>query len=227
MFRVNTLNGSIIDAVLALRGSKPIDDEYYKEVASNNDQGSYRLQNQKLGNILKFDLSNVVFTKDAYDLGSAINIEKSLGEFEVIWNAINGILQMHDVRRIGFSVEHRIDLSGVNPNSQAMATLCKLSTPSHPAKFLLHFEDRRPTKEGHFPDIEKSHFVNVIYDYYDSDQDVDHPEPGFLNANIDYQQYYSPLISRNIWDEVKIHSRRFNDELKSFRTSLKDKKLVS
>lgn len=226
MFRIPSIDGLIIDALLALRGVKPISDEYYKEIATNHEQGTFRLQNSELGNILRVDMSNVILIKDAYDLESHINIEKAFTEFESIWTTLNEILEIHDVRRIGIAAEYQISLDEKNPNIEVMEKLCKLKRPTHPGKFHLRFEDRRPTKDGLAPDIEKSDFVNVIFDFYDSEMDSEHPTQGAINANIDYQKYYSPLLSRNIWDEVKIQSRKFESEIKSFKTLLKEYKLV-
>jgi hypothetical protein len=227
MFRIPSIDGLIIDAVLARRGMRPIEDEYYKEIATNHEQGTFRLQNKEQGNILRVDMSNVVLIKDAYESEAHINTEKALIEFESIWITLNEILEMYDVRRIGIAAEFQIESSEKNPNIPAMELLCKLKTPPHPGKFHLRFEDRRETKEGVAPDVDKSDFVNVIYDFYDSELDAEHPSSGGLNANIDYQKYFSPLLSRNIWDEVKIQSRKFESELKSFKTLLKEYKLVS
>lgn len=227
MFRIPSINGLIIDDVLARRGTKPLGDNYYEEIATNQDQGTFGLQNKERSNLLRVDMSNVVLIKDAYESESNIHTDKTITEFTAIWNVVNGHLGMHNVRRIGVAAEYQIDHGEKNPNISAMDNLCKLPRPNHPGKFHLRFEDRRATKEGSAPDIHKSHFINVIYAYYDSELDADHPTPGFFNANIDYQKYYSPLLTTNIWDEVKIQARMFDQELKSFRKLLKEYNLVS
>ena len=185
----DSIDGLMIDALLAQRGIKPLDDEYYKEIATNRELGTFRLQNLDLGNILRVDMNSVVLIKDAYDSQSHINIEKTFTEFEVIWDALNQILEMNDVRCIGIAAEYQIDLGAKNPNIPAMDLLCKIKKPAHPGKFHLRYEDRRQTKDGLVPDINKSDFVNVIFDYYDSEMDTEHPSPGSFNANIDYQKY--------------------------------------
>jgi hypothetical protein len=227
MFRVSSIDGLIIDAVLARRGQHPLDDEYFSEITTAREGVVFSLQNKDLGNILRVDRDNVVLIKDAYDIGSPIHPEKALDEFEAIWNTLNKVLEMGDVRRIGIAAEYQIEVEGKNPSTRAMESLCKLPQPAHTGKFNLRFEDRRSTREGIAPDIQKSDFVNVIYHYYDAELDVDHPAPGLLNANLDYQRYYSPLLSRNIWDEVKIHFRKFEGERKTFKDLLKEYKLAS
>lgn len=227
MFRIPAIGGLIVDAVLARRGVKPLSDEYYSEITTNYEKGALRLQNKELGNVMRIDLSNVLFMKDASESGRHINIDKALLEFEAIWGAVNETLKISDVRRIGVFAEYHIDYQGENVNAIAMNLLTKISSPAHPGKFHLRYEDRRPTKDGIAPDIEKSDFVNVIYEYYDLELDSDHPLPGHMGVSVDYQKYYSPLLSKNIWDEVRIQKRKFDTELKSFRGKLKELNLVA
>lgn len=226
IFRLSSLEGMIIDSILSLRGKKPIEAEYYSEVATNIEQGAFRLQNNELGNIIRVDQSNIIFIKDSYETGNVINTEKVLGEFYEIWSAINKVLKLNDVRRIGIAAEFRISSDVNNINIKALEVFSKISPPKHPGKFHLRYEDRREAKTGKIPDIEKSDFVNVIYDYYDSEMDVDHPKPGLLNTNIDVQRYFSPLLTKNIWEEVKIQKRKFDNEIKDFRANLKRIEMV-
>ena len=194
MFRVPSVVGLIIDAILAERGGKKLEDEYYSEVASNHEKSSYRLRNEELGNILRIDLENIIFIKDFYVTGKQFNFKKVFDEFAYIWKIINQYLKLNDVRRIGIVAEHQFELEAQNINTKLVQSLTRFNDLKHPAKFMLRFENRYPTKEGVAPDIDKSDFINVIYSIYDGELDAEHPGKGLINANIDVQRYFSPLL---------------------------------
>lgn len=227
MFRMTSLSGLIIDAILSERGSnKQIDDEYYTQIARNNETANYQLYNEKLGNVLKIDLDNVIFIKDYYNSSKTFNFNKALDEFRQIWTILNDILKLKDIRRIGIVAEHQIDIGEANVSKQLIKSLTTFNKTSHPAKFLLRFENRYPTKEGIAPDIKKSDFVNVIHDFYDSELDTENPKKGALNANIDIQRYYSPLLKANVVEEVKKLNKTFIKETKSLESFIKEKGLI-
>jgi hypothetical protein len=227
MFRLQSLSGLVIDTILSARGAKPFDDEYYSMIETNNSIGSFRLFNNKLGNSLHVDESNVLFMKSAYECDTNLRPDKMLDEFSAIWSLINKILKINDIRRIGIVGEHQIHIEKKNPSKILMGSLTNISVPQHPSKFHLKYEERRPTKEGLAPDILKSDFININYDYYDSEIDVDHSTIDSLNANLDVQRYYSPLLSSNVADEVKKLHKIFSEEKKKFDTHLKERGICS
>ena len=227
MFRMTSLSGSIIDAILSERGSKkPLDEKYYTKIARNNETGNYQLYNEELGNVLKLDLDNVIFIKDYYKSTKVYSFDKVLVEFKQIWSIVNDILKLNDIRRIGMVAEHQIEFGEANVNKQLIKSLTTFNKTTHPAKFFLRFENRYPTKEGIAPDIKKDDFLNVIYDIYDSERDIENPQKGSFNANVDIQKYYSPLLKANVVDEVKKINKTFMKEKRTFESFLKEKGLI-
>lgn len=226
MFRISSIAGLIADEVLATRGKKQITDEYYKEVSRNTEQGYLRLRNKELGNILQIDLENIIFIKDYYSLDTHFNANKVFEEFKIIWKAINDILKLKAIRRIGISAEHQIEINDNNATKKLIKSLTSIPSPDHPAKFLLRFEERAITKEGAMPDFKKDDFINIIYDYYDSENDSENPKENHINANIDVQRYYSPLFEGNVADEVVKVKHIFDQKKNKFEISLKQKGLM-
>ena len=205
---------------------RTIDEKYYTQIARNNETGSYKLFNEELGNVLKLDLDNVIFIKDYYNSTKTFNFNKVLTEFKQIWTIVNDILKLKDIRRIGIVAEHQIDIDKANVNKRLIESLTTFNETNHPAKFLLRFENRCPTKEGIAPDIKKSDFVNVIQDIYDSEFDTENPKKGSFNANIDIQRYYSPLLKANVVEEVKKLNKTFIKETKKLESFLREKGLT-
>lgn len=226
MFRVSSLHGTLVDSVLSLRGTKPIDDEYYKEITRSVEQGIIQLRNEDQGNTLRVDLENVVFIKDFYASEKQINVDDVLKEFRAIWKQINEVLRVRDIRRIGLVAEHRTAIEKDNPSAVLLKKLTSISAGAHPAKFILRFEDRRLTTKGGIPDFKKDDFTNVICDYYDSEVDAEHPKQDHFNANLDVQRYYSPLFNGNVFDEVVAIRQQFSKEQDRVKSDLKQRGLL-
>ncbi len=228
MFRVPSVVGLIIDAILAERGEKVLNDEYYTEVASNHDKSNYSLRNEEQGNILRIDLENVIFIKDYYSSKKQFNFKKVINEFSYIWKTINYYLKLKDVRRIGIVAEHQFEIDSQNVNEKLLHLLTNFDgfDLKHPAKFMLRFENRHPTKEGLAPDVDKSDFINVIYSIYDGELDQEHPAKKRINVNIDVQRYFSPLLTSNIPDEVMKLNGVLKKEKSKFEMFLKDRGII-
>ena len=226
MFRISSIAGNLIDNLLGMRGQKPIDNLYFTEVSRNLEQGSIGLKNEQETNILKIDMDNIIFTKDYYSIGKKLDIEKAIDEFRALWRTINTNLHVKEIRRIGMVAEHRLDADSNSASKTILEKYTNIETNNHPSKMLLRFEDRKPTKEGGIPDIKKSDFINIIRDYYDSTSDIDHPEDDKINANIDVQRYYSPLLTGNVIDEIVKLKKAFNEERKLLNDELKLKGLI-
>ena len=226
MFRVSSLHGSIVDSVLSLRGTAPIDDEYYTEVTRATEPFAIQLKNEERGNVLTLDLSNITFTKDLYDSEKAFNIEDTLKEFRVVWKQVNDVLHVKDIRRIGMVVEHQLAVEKGNPSVALLKKLTGVEAGSHVAKFYLHFEERSTTKKGGIPDFTKDDFINVIRDYYDSERDTDHPRDGHFNVNLDVQRYYSPLFNGNVFDEVTVFRQQLIKQEELLEKDLKQRGLL-
>jgi hypothetical protein len=223
LFRVASLSGELIDAVLAARKDKRFGDDYFKEVGFSENRDTVNLKNDDGTNSLTVSLQDVVFAKHVYTSPlPRVNAEKTLEEFAHLWQVVQSVLRIGEVRRIGVVAEFRVyDVPG--PSKQLIEKLTRLDTPNHPARFRLHYEKRMATQESVAPDIEKDDFENLIYDYYESTQDNDSKEPNAFNANIDFQRYYQPAISGGqVARETERHVQRFKDHLKQFEHSLED-----
>jgi hypothetical protein len=225
MFRVTSLAGQIIDEILSNRVKEPLDDKYYSEVGTHLEAGRFSLMNKERGNFLLVDGGNIVFTKDCYEQSNKeVSFRNAIKEFTFVWKIIDSHLKVCDVRRIGIVAEHQVEKD--NGSKLLLDSLVNFTAPEHPAKFHLKYEDRRPTAKGNAPDINKSDFTNIIYNFYDSEIDIDHPTPDAVNFNVDLQRYFSPLLSSNISNEIIGLSKMFESEEREFIKLLKAKEMI-
>lgn len=217
-FRVHGLGGVITDAVLQLRG-KTLPDEYFSDIGFNAERTAYRLSSDDQTNSLQLTEDTITLTKDYYDAKTSFDFKKALEEFRTIWGAVNGILKLVDIRRIGMVAEYRYSVDNKNSSVWLRSKLTNVSTKSATDKFTMRFEEREFAKDGGIPDPKKADFLNCIYTIYDSISDIDHPVAGFVDVDVDAQRYFTPLLNGNVPDEVlKLHkhfesSQRRIDEL--------------
>jgi hypothetical protein len=217
---------TLIDAVLGCRGEKDIDEVYYSEVSRNVDSSVLLIRNVERGNFLKVDMENVIFIKDLYEIDRHFDLDKSLQEFRQIWNVINDILKLSNIRRIGMFAEHRFPYPSSTPSKILIEKFTKISSPLHPAKFHLRYEDRTFASTIPTPNIKKDDFLNIIYDIYDGEMDASHPEQDQINVNLDVQRYYSPLLNGNVFDEVNKLKKEFQSQKTKFASDLTAKGLL-
>lgn len=184
------------------------------------------LRNDEQGKFLSVDMDQFVFTKDYYETERSFDLEKSISEFRSIWKSANEVLKMKDIRRIGIVAEHQVSVTQGTSGKTLIAAFTKIRPLGHPAKVQLRYEDRALTREGAIPNINTNAFFNVIYDIYDSELDVNHPLVDHINANIDFQKYYSPLFNGNVSDEVKVLKTEFLKKRNSFEADLKERGIV-
>lgn len=219
-FRVSSLDGLVVDAILDARG-KEIPETYYTQIAETRDTGkanSVSLQNSEKSNALLVDRENITFTKSAYP-NSHINLDETISEFKNVWDVIQKVLKLKGIRRIGLVAEHRFE-PAKNSSMELLRTLTKLPDRANPASFSLHYESRLPIKPGIPIDAVKGAFTNLIYDFYDSALDTSSPEAGKINANLDYQTYYAPSLDARIVDEIETNFYAFKKELVNFEQEL-------
>ncbi|MEQ8857599.1 MAG: hypothetical protein RIC56_03035 [Pseudomonadales bacterium] len=220
VFRLHTLGGSLVDSLLAARGStKPLAPDYFHTIGTNVEKGAYRLASEDNSNVLTMQPADVIFTKDAYDLESSIDLGEFLREFDAIWKVLDETLHFRDVRRIGIVAETRI--WGKSAHRSLFHRLMNLDIPN-PFKLNLRFEERRQTKEGLAPDLEKSDYVNIIHSYYASSLDTEHPEDDAVNANLDVQRYYMPWLTSDVPRSAAQVSRTFEREFARLDKILKE-----
>ena len=97
MFRIASVAGSVVDALLSARGGV-ISETYYTKVNIDKDNQVYRLMGDDSEHALHIDRDNIHITRDVYNTGGAINFEKTLTEFRAIWKIVNTILDVRDIQ---------------------------------------------------------------------------------------------------------------------------------
>lgn len=226
MFRVSSLSGSITDEVLLTRGKNHISDDYYDEVLRKPEPSFTRLRNTKTGNSLHIDMEQIIFMKDLCNSEKNFDINKAISEFTVIWNAVNKIIGLKSIRRIGIFGAHQIDLKKENPSQKLLEKLTTFSPGKYPARFKLRFEERKMAKDSAIPDFKKDDFINIISDFYDGEIDEENPKENCFNANLDVQRYYSPLFEGHVQDEILKLKKLFYENKEKFENKLKEKGIL-
>lgn len=147
-----------------------------------------------------------------------LDFNKFLDTFGQIWAVCDSRLKCGAIRRIGYVTEHQFEKK--DASAFWLNHLTTLKSQGFPAKFNLSFEDRKNTGKGGLPDPSNDDFINVIYNYYDSDLDTDHPEHNFVNANLDVQRYFSPPLRGNPLAEIKKLKGEYDNNYKKFSEHL-------
>ena len=225
MFRASAHGGAIADAVLRLR-SKTLTADFFDEVGVDSERKTYRVSSNGGSNVLVIHEESISFTKDYYNpSGGNFVYSKFLDEFKIIWTAVNKVMPVYDIRRIGIVGEYRYSIDENDPSSWLRKKLINTQAKANrlTEKFILRFEEREIVSNGIGPDINKSDFINSIYSYYDSSIDTQHAEVGFVNTTLDIQRYFAPVLNSNVGDEVqklyKHYSKvefEFDGQLKTF-----------
>jgi hypothetical protein len=215
MFRITSLAGEIVDEILDLMEDKNLPADYFTRVIRAVDGSSFRLADQKNKNWVSVDTENILFVNDHYDEGSGIHLDPLLKEFNQVWEACNGALEVRNIRRIGMVGEFRFEANSKNPTAALLNHLTRLDRQGHVSKFALQFETHAlTTGENGLPDVKTSDFWNTIESYYDSVLDTEHAEEGYVTAMLDVQRYYMPLLSSSVADEVHKLRKRFDTSAK-------------
>ena len=156
-----------------------------------------------------------MFSEDFYEDGRHFSYDTFLREFQLIWEAVQPILKIRDIRRIGFYAEHRFEAKA-HPSVQLFEAITKLPRSPIVDKFSMQFEVRKPTGKGGLPDPVKDDFYNYITSIYDSSIDTEHPEVGFFNANLDVQRYYSPALNGDVPGAARAIAQEYQKAEPSF-----------
>lgn len=205
MFRIQGRAGEAIDEVLRLR-TKVIPENYFNEVKTGEGNSVYLLTGEDAVNQLQITSEGIQFTKDFYNSAKSFDFKKFLDEFRVLWQALNNVLKISEIRRIGLVAEYRYSVDAKHPSNWLRENLTTLDGKLIADKFLLQYEEREPAANGNLPDAKTGDFINYIYTFYDSAKDISHPSTGTVDANLDVQRYFAPLFSGNIGDEaLKLH----------------------
>lgn len=223
MFRISAQGGAAVDAVLRLR-AKSLTDEFFDEVAVDADRKTFRVSNSGASNVLIVHEESITFTKDYYDeSGSAFDYSKFLAEFKTIWSAVNKVLAIYDIRRVGIAGEYRYDVDGKNPSSWLREKFVRIAPGKNSLteKLVLRFEEREIAADGKGPDPKKSDFINTIYSYYDSVTDSHHSEAGFVSTTLDVQRYFTPVLNGDVGDEIQKLYKYYSQAERALDSQLK------
>jgi uncharacterized protein (TIGR04255 family) len=203
MFRVSSVGGQLIDAILAKRDtSKILDSDYYSSVSLNSEGSVVELKGENNENKLRIEHDNILFSKGNYRSKQSYDFNKYFQEFREIWKIVDSILSVKNVRRIGIACESRFETTSGTSSENLISNLTKLPVPSYTQNFAIHYETLRSTKATAIPDPEKGDYVRSITDVYDSHFDKENSQKGFINLNVDVQRFYAPVTNGNISDEV-------------------------
>ena len=227
MYRVRSLGGQIVDDLITLQ-LKSLPEDYFGEVMAATDGSGYKVSGRQGQNVVHVTQDTVTFARDYYESTEQFNLDKVRSEFRTVWTTVNAVLQVQDIRRIGIVTEYRYEVGTKHPSVWLREHIAPMfAATAHCEKFVLRFEDRSLTPEGKLPDPKKSVFYNTIYQIYDSEQDTDHPKPGFVTTNIDAQKYFAPVITgKQVLDEVdklhKVHdsaAKKLDEQMKKMGAS--------
>lgn len=222
MYRIANVGGQIVDRILALR-LKQLDENFFTEVHQQVDMNGYRIAGADKGNYLIFNDQNIIFTCDLHERESTFNFDSFMRNFKFIFEEINSVLQISDIRRIGLVAEYKYKPPGGKVVSAWLKDqfIPKISLESYTDKFQIRFEERALAPDGLAPDPKKADFVNSIVQIYDGALDIDHPNADYIFSNLDVQRYFTPVISgkQAIESISKIkktfdqHNKKLNEQL--------------
>lgn len=221
MFRIMSISGAIVDALVDSVGEKDLPDDYFTRVTRTPDGAFIRLTDANDVNVLSVDTENIIFTKDYYEEKAHINFDDVQKEFRQVWDACQAVLKVRNIRRIGMVGEYRVTPKTGNSSAALLEHLTKLEARGHPAKFMMQFENRSlVTGAAGLPDVKTSDFWNTIETYYDSALDTEHSEEGQITAMLDVQRYFAPHLNGGVPDEVWKLRKRFDDATKQMTDRL-------
>lgn len=222
MYRIHSAGGEVVDAVLALR-LKALPEDFFEEVLIQTDRNGYRITGHHGNNALSLNDQNITFTRDYYESTDSFDFSKVFDQFRIIWGAINSVLQITDVRRVGMVSESKYEVPSKTPSTWMRNTFSPpFGSDLHVEKFHLRFEERELAADGLAPDPKKADFINTIYQIYDSEMDADHSTTGYMFTNTDVQRYFTPVITgKGVPDEILKLKKRFDVASKKFDDRLK------
>lgn len=222
MYRVANVGGQIVDRILALR-LKELDESFFTEVLQQVDHNGYVITGKDKGHSLIFNEQNIIFSYDLYEQESVFNFDSYMRNFKFIFEAINALLQISNIRRIGIVAEYKYKTpNGKLPSPWLKEQFSpKFNLENHTEKFHIRFEDRALAPDGLAPDPKKADFINSIVQIYDGSLDSEHPNSNFIYTNLDVQRYFAPVISgkqaldatgklKKTFDQ---NSKKLNDQL--------------
>ena len=211
--------------------------------------GEVTLSDKNNSTILRFDPSNIIYTKNHYEYDTIIKEDDLFKEFDKFWTIINKVIKITSFRRVGIVAENRIEdnsnISGLlkskliridtghdvdsnvqlikNNLTKSINEVLESNEQSDDtfSEFTLRWMERenRDSNKPHNMD----EYDNYIYEIYDSKLDSTNPASGCFNFNIDAQEYYlRGKVIKNMTDHVKsIFRKKLTKKLKILKKTLK------
>jgi hypothetical protein len=224
IFRLASVGGIVSDDILDLiESDSKLSNDYFTKFSSvnNSDDISVTFLNEDKSHSLTIGRDQVILDKKSPDGNSAVNIDKTIKEFELFWKAADKVLKFPDVRRVGMVAEYRIqDNLKDSPSNKLISSLLKIKAPEHSGQFKLSFEDRSLLSGGEIPNNKTSDFWNSIYSI-EANEKIDPTDEPYIKASIDVQKYYNPAKTHPL-QEIKLFKNRFDSERKKLKDSLKE-----
>lgn len=220
MFRMNGQAGAVADALLRTR-SKNSGAEHFSEIGFNEERTACRVSTEGQTTVIHVSEENIAFVKDYYDGNTSYDFRKVSHEFKAIWTLLSSVLDIRDIRRLGMVAEFRMEVPGNHPSVWLRENLTTSKSPLYTDKFQLSFSEREFATDGGIPDVKKSDFLNYNYKFYDGALDTDHPSRDHVDADLDVQRYFTPVLNGNVGDELIKLNRHFEVAQKKLSEFLK------
>jgi hypothetical protein len=225
MFRLPSVGGLVVDQLLnGIEEESTLGVGFFTQISyPNTREGEYSISliDDKKNNSLSIFPNQFVFKKTDTIDGAAVNIEKTISEFKVLWKLVNQIIKFPETRRIGMVGEFvREEKSKDKGALELLSALTKLDAPESSKKFHLTYESRDLNSDGNVADIESDDFINTIYTFYLGGMD-ETPLPSSTFMNVDVQKYYNPAKKdaiRELNSMKSLFSKKENEFKESMRT---------
>lgn len=221
MFRLRGKAGVVADHIIAALDQDP-SAQNFTHVRRQAGDDLMVISDEDRTISLTLNIDTVIFARDYYDNHKHCDIDKEIKLFNKLFGLMNGELKMNNIRRIGIYAEYRFEPQSKNPSEDLLSKIAKIDRKGYPAKFNLQFETRTKVSGSGPIDSESDAFLNVIENYYDSELDTEHSDKNRINANIDVQKYFAPVLTNNIEGEVSKLRNEFERASTEFITRLKN-----
>lgn len=219
-FKLPSVGGALIDEIFSyIDDEKILGHNYFTKVMTAQNTGDIAaynicLTNENESSSLQLFSDQVIFKRTSNSDKASISLNNSLDEFKKLWSKVNGKMQYIATRRIGLVGEYRIEPNPKShPGIQLVDSLTKLPIPEQCNQFRLRFD----SKDSGVDDL-KDDYWNEIFTFYTSNRDKT-PEGSWINASIDVQKYYNPLIKMSLKELMNV-KEKYLESKNSFKKNL-------
>ena len=211
--------GVITDQIMAMRGSKGVDSDYFTHVATIPDNAGAIINNPEKERELRVTTNDITFSVGLYyEKNSALSFADSFDTAKLFFSKLIKFIPFASIRRVGIVGEYRAVVNG-NP-SEYLFSKISIPAPVNPYGFICTYQSRRFDKNQSTPkNLDLVSFKNILFSYYDSSVDQK-PADSAINANLDVQEYfYPPLPIDETASLIAKHQRFFLEESRKFKSN--------